>query len=518
MATPRFFDRIADASLPFLKGVLRRDFRAALDRKVVVLEAPSDVDDLALAAGWSLSVNLCARLYPKIRLLGDKSAVEAAAQLILAINPNCDVTQSDGKADAVLSWRALPSTPGVFASAAGWNAIIDDDSKLGLPAAAPAAMAAAAIAVGELFRTVFGELLGEKGRYSIEPGGFNLVSLMPRDDRPAIPPSFAIGKVHLVGAGALGEMAIVTLLAANAEGELLVIDDQAVELPNTQRYVLTVDTSEGALKVDLAELACRGSRIAVIRVPARWGLDQRAMAGSADTVLVGVDSAVARIDIQAGLPRRIYNAFTGPFDLGWSRHEAFGSDACLACLYWPIGTIPNTFEVIASDIGEHPLRVLSYLTSKLPVGMPLQPMQVPRLMAAPDDSATWLHRSLLDDLAQKFGVSDTSRWESMPLERLYNEAICGGGLVRQTIGTRGDLAVPLAHQSALAGVMLASQLLIASEPSLAALRPPAIEARYNVFGRPSQSPSVPRSCVPTCICSDDFYLTRSREVNLPMPQ
>ena len=51
--------------------------------------------------------------------------------------------------------------------------------------------------------------------------------------------------------------------------------------------------------------------------------------------------AMARIGIQAGLPLRIYNAFTGPLDLGWSRHERFGDEPCLACLYWPTGTFPQ---------------------------------------------------------------------------------------------------------------------------------------------------------------------------------
>jgi hypothetical protein len=518
MATPRFFDRIADASLPFLDGVVRQDFRAALDRKVVVLEAPSDVSDQALAAGWSLSINLCARLYPQIRLLGDAAAVEAAAKLILTINPQCDVTESEGEADAVLSWRGLPAEPGVFASATGWNSIIDDETNLGVPAAAPAAMAAGAVAVGQVFRTAFADLLGEKGRRSREPGGFNLVSLRPRDDRPPIPLRFDIKRVHLLGAGAVGEAAVATLVAARAEGELIAIDDQNIDLPNLQRYVLTRDTSERTPKVDLVEAACRGSRIAVVKIPSRWGSDPRAIPGVAETVLVGVDSADARIAVQAGLPRRIYNGFTGPFDLGWSRHETFGVAPCLACLYWPTRNLPSSYEVIAMDIGEHPLRVLLYLTSKLPVGLPLQVVQAPRLMIAPSDAATWVQRALLDDLAQRFGISDTSPWAAMPLEQLYHEGICGGGLVRENNGARGDITVPLAHQSALAGVMLASQLLIAADASLSSLRPPEIEARYNMFGSPSQAPAVPRSRVPGCICSDDFYLGRYREVYQPMPQ
>ena len=51
--------------------------------------------------------------------------------------------------------------------------------------------------------------------------------------------------------------------------------------------------------------------------------------------LVALDSPEARIAVQASLPGPLYNAWTHPADVGWSRHERFGEDPCLACLYWP---------------------------------------------------------------------------------------------------------------------------------------------------------------------------------------
>jgi hypothetical protein len=60
-----------------------------------------------------------------------------------------------------------------------------------------------------------------------------------------------------------------------------------------------------------------------------------------DSVLSAVDSAKARIEIQASLPRRIFNAWTQRGEAGVSRHSFLGNKACLACLYMPTGGAVN---------------------------------------------------------------------------------------------------------------------------------------------------------------------------------
>ena len=72
-------------------------------------------------------------------------------------------------------------------------------------------------------------------------------------------------------------------------------------------------------------------------------------------------------------------------------------------------------------------------------------------------------------------------------------------------GVPEDLLVPLAHQSVLADMILAIQLLAAAELALAAARPPEIEGRFDVFRGLSQAPAAPRAQLVGCICSDlDF--------------
>lgn len=513
MATPRFFERIVDASLPFLPGVVRRDFRTALDASVVTLESPADPAVMSLRAGWLLTANLCGRLYPSLRLLGDTGMVRAAAESILRINPGCDITEHAGDASASLSWRHQPTTPGVFVGASGWNCFVDDDSKPRAIAAPAAALAAAAVGTGQLFRIVFAPMLGNRGRKAPDPGGFNLVSLKAWDDKPEVVQTAGLGTFHLIGAGAIGEAAALTLIESEAQGEMIAVDDQSIELSNLQRYVLTDDRSDSRHKLEVLEAAVAKSRLKLTTVCSRWGFDPRAAPGACDTALVAVDSAEARIAIQFGLPRLIYNAFTGPFDLGWSRHEHFGTLPCMACLYWPSGNAPDRHQMIARDIGEHELRVLNYLAGAIPVGRPLPGLQVPRGYVAPEDSQRWTQVPLLDDLITRWRFADAAYWASRSIDQLYSDGVCGGRILPNEDSTRGNVAVPLAHQAVLAGIMLATQFLVARHPALAVFRPAEIEARYNVLGRTSQQLPVPGKRVERCVCTDRHFRSRYKEIH-----
>jgi hypothetical protein len=66
----------------------------------------------------------------------------------------------------------------------------------------------------------------------------------------------------------------------------------------------------------------------------------------------------------------------------------------------------------------------------------------------------------------------------------------------------------MAHQSALAGIMLATELLVASSDDLRALRPMAPEGRFNVLVGLPQSPARARTTLTkNCLCTDADYVT-----------
>jgi hypothetical protein len=90
--------------------------------------------------------------------------------------------------------------------------------------------------------------------------------------------------------------------------------------------------------------------------------------------------------------------------------------------------------------------------------------------------------------------------------------VCAGMLIEHAGDRRvGEVSVPLAHQSALAGILLASWLVVDRVPALRALRASATQARYDVLRGGVQVWPRVRGRVVRCLCSDPDYRHRYRE-------
>lgn len=518
MSVPRFIDRAIDAVGPLLGGLADSELRKRLDASSVALDAGDLVDDDAARAGFVLAANLLARLYPKIGVIGAGDVRSVAVSVISAINPSCEIAAAEETdIDYTIRFAAgspRPNTVTVWPSS--WNVIVDGGpAGMAVDTAAPptvsAACAAAAVGVGEVFRGVFAAELEERGRTEPTPAAFNLVTLgTATDDAPVVDPP-DLGSFYLVGAGAIGQAALYTLKHADVTGTVCVVDPEPVELSNLQRYVLTTDGDVGIGKTDLAVRAFNGTTLAVHPIPSKWSAGLVRF-DEPRPVLVAVDSEEDRIAVQASLPGPIYNAYTDPRDLGWSRHERFGDEPCLACLYWPAGKRPSRHEQIAASLRQHELRVLAYLVSRVPAGEPLPVQAIPSIPGSqqqPPEAEAWAKTSILDDVAAAAEIdrSALEAWDARPLGDLYQEGICGGALLGTRIGeVPRDVLVPLVHQSAYAGVMLATQLIVASVPELRQLRPPQIEGRYNVLSGPEQRLPVPRARGEVCLCTDPDFV------------
>lgn len=523
LSLPRFFSRISDSFDPLLLSASgTADLRDFLSRKRVTIEVAHEIDSHPYhVAGLLLLVNLCARLYPVIRVVAPRRIVDECRGVALQINPLCEIVEAvvggqelEGEAsDGVICWATKTSGPDAIGIApVGWDVVIDPVDPPRIESTnVLTALAAAAIAASELFRQVFAEYLkGE--RRAASPGRFSLLTNAPHPNQPLpeLPSDIPLGRVHLVGAGAVGQAAIYTLARVSATGTLTVVDPEVISESNLQRYVLATDADVGASKCALAQRALAKSRLDVVAVEAEWniGLPETK---NAQVVCAAVDSAETRIALQASLPARVYNAWTQPQDIGWSRHERFSDKPCLACLYWPTGSRPSYHELVARSIKQHELRVLAYVLNKIPINVPLQSAQIPRVdgREPPAESQQWMRRSLLEDVVAALGVEPGSlaQWRGRLLPDLYRDGICGGALIRsQRADVPTEMAVPLAHQSVLAGIMLAAQLVIAARPELLAHRSDAIESRLDLLSGFPQVVGRPRQRSANCLCADQDFV------------
>lgn len=516
MSLARFYPRIHDAIRPLLTGA--DDLESFLFSKIVCLEAPDDLEQHPVhLAGFLLATNLCARLYPRIRLLGPEGVVRQCQLLIHLINPLCEVQVEAGVSHASFGWGVTPKNePAVVTAPSGWNVKLNLPNSSGLqPSNILTSLAAAAIGVGEIFCSVFAAFLHSR-RPTSSTGSLNLLTLDNSSiDLPPLPADIDIGKIYLAGAGAIGQATIYTLARVSVKGTVVVVDPETVSLSNLQRYVLTGDKDVGASKCALITRALKGSSLRTLCIEHRWQDIDFSQHGPVEVVCAAVDTAAVRMGIQSGLPRTIYNAWTQPSDLGWSRHEKFGLDPCLACLYWPNQRRPSDHELIARATRQAELRVLGYLTFCPPVDQPLQSDQIPRVpdLPVPLDASDWTKRSILDDILTALRIDGQNRklWQGKQLRDLYREGICGGALISADVGeVTQDITVPLAHQSVLAGIMLAAQLLIASTPELRPFRSSSIENRFNVLRDFSQIIQRPRQRTSNCICADPDFVERYR--------
>ena len=120
---------------------------------------------------------------------------------------------------------------------------------------------------------MFAAELGARGRTAPAAGILNLITLNADIDAPPFIPGTNVGRVTLVGAGAIGQAAVLTLRSADARGGMRIVDPEAVELSNLQRYVLTRDGDVGGPKVALAARFLEGTGLAVSRYQQPWSAD-----------------------------------------------------------------------------------------------------------------------------------------------------------------------------------------------------------------------------------------------------
>jgi hypothetical protein len=157
-------------------------------------------------------------------------------------------------------------------------------------------------------------------------------------------------------------------------------------------------------------------------------------------VAVAKGAASDRTAVQASLPRVLLNAWTGPDDVGVSRHPDFLRTPCLGCLYGPRASEPSTAELIAVGIG-----------------LPAEQLEVEDMLC----EGGVVDRSLVARVAAATGVREASL---MPFVGTTVDVFHRCAVVQAAFDADGR-EMPFADgsrafQAALAGVLLAAEIVI----------------------------------------------------------
>lgn len=516
MALAPYFDKITQSASSLLAGFEPGAFTAYLSTQRVALAFDATAGHEAQAT-LELALDLLARLYPAVDVIplgGGSAGCARAVQLLdaaMRINPAIDggTTFVPGTAAALVvgmtraPWDAAAS-PTVYIGSDGWLVHLSTDRPVGSGGSGNpfGAGVAACIGAANVFRAVFGAQLRRRDLDRDVTLSLLDYELRPAASRnPPTPEVIALGETFLVGLGAIGHGAVwAWRRTAGMRGMMHLVDDEAYDDTNPQRYVETVAAGMPAAKVAytaalLEEGASR--ELVVARHSVAWDeyLAQRSD-WRLERVALALDSAEDRIFAQASLPRRIFNSWTQADNLGVSRHD-FPTTACVACLYLPGSQRPDLDDLVASALkfqGEDELRLVrQYLDTE----QPLDPAIVGKIAGQVGVAA--------DVLLPFVGA---------PLLALYHRAACGGRIL-QFGGQLGNgmrqVEVPMAFQSAMAGILLAAEVVI----DASGLRSGALPVRteINVL-----KPLAGTLCSPEakhqsgrCICQDPDFQRAYRD-------
>lgn len=494
MALADYFSRGALAAAQVLQGQDAAALANALERHTIGIAWSGAAENSEGQAILDLLVRLVARLYPRLTFQGPMGSGRAAelAHLATAINPRIEIL-GDLPTVRVAVGLGPPASDvlTVHVGANHWDALISiaAPQPTGRSTNPFGAGAAACLGAANLFRAVFRADAPDFDQNTVfstlnRTNAPSAESIVLEDlilDSPAV----------LVGCGGVGNSVAWALRRVPLRGKVHLVDHDSFDLGNLQRTVMALRADEGKGKAELLASHFDGRLVAIPQ--AKHFADFVAENGYGwDRILVAVDSAQDRRAIQASLPRWIANAWTQIGDLGLSLHRFDDSDGpCLYCAYLPTGKAKNHDELVAAELG-----------------VPERLLEVRELLYRDAPPTAELLSAI--GRARGIPVDGLASYASKPLRVLYVEGICGGALVSLAdLGdTPQDLHVPLAHQSAFAGVLLGAAL-VAEVAGQA--QPTTQETRIDVMHALNEHSARPvRKSPGNCICKDPDYLTRYR--------
>ena len=535
MALAPYFAKAAQSARNILAGYDHAAFATRLDAVRIVVAYDDDAAHSPEGrTTLELLVDLLARLYPHLvlRAMGADAAAgdltrgltRDLAALATRINPRITVVTDSARShdmrdtsDATAPGVVLvvgrtrfgaegdsASAPVLYLGSDGWIARLSRADPVGSGNSENPFGAAAASCFGaaNVFRAIFGSQL-EDGRLDDEIR-FSLLDLDPRAPVPTGGPlpTVDLGETHLVGIGAVGHAASWVLRRIpTLRGVLRLIDGEEYDETNSQRYVATEAGVSGPKAEAVAAapwMAAANGAFTVTGHHATWSQYlARRNDWHLERVALALDTAADRVLVQGALPHHVHNAWTQPENLGVSRHD-FANGDCVACLYLPSSERPNRDALAVQALRLDPARYLMWARQLL-------------------DSRQPLDERMVNFLAEHLQVPIDRRDElrsfiGQPLDVFVARAVCGG-LVVALGGEVGDtrrVEVPMAFQSALAGVLLAAEVVIGAAGLRGAVLPTRTEIDLRrPLGQRLNLPQ-PRAGRERCLCRDPVYVTAFR--------
>lgn len=496
MALANFFNKIALGASQILKGYNTNAFENKLLSNCVLIFFDDNAATTSEGkATLDLLVRLIARLYPVIQIQNDQSGslVAELKKLALEINPQIEILDSCKPTVCVTVGQTAYSGSATtfYIGSNNWVTSFSNNNPIGSSQTNNpfGAGAASCFGAANVFRFVFQEQLP----YGTNDNDFSF-SLLNFDpviqNNDLIFERLYFDEITLVGLGAIGNGVIWSLQRlTNITGNLIVVDHESVSLSNLQRYILATQDAIGISKVKLVQCYLNETSLTVIPQPIKWDeYISKRNNWQIETILTCLDSAEDRITIQGSLPKKIFNAWTQRENVGISWHFNFIKSPCLCCLYYPTQTKKSRSQEIADNLNmpNQEKFIREYLANNKPVDE-----QIIHLISSTNQISS-------DELKSFLGAS---------LNIFYSEVVCGGMLMKlkdsASMGEGQNIDVPLAFESAFAGLLLAAEMI--KNKLGYCVQEQHSSTQFNLLRPFSTYMNVPEVKKPYCICNDSIY-------------
>lgn len=498
-------------------GVAAEAILARLDQPIEISLPPGRVSLRTQLLALSLT-EILARVFPRIRFRGEldqaaatglppgpptlRERLEGARQrghrpLLLATN---------GENVAVTVCVSQTGAGDLYVDAAGWQSYLGRAPSR-LPASDDALpvgpLCAAARAAAQVFRTVLGDLL-PPAPDMLESCYWSALDYAASAEPLAQPPTVAPTRVDAVfaGLGSVGGAAVYLLRhMPELSGELSLVDPQVLEHRNYVRALLAdFDSAAAGLRKGEVAKAALGHHAALTATahcePFAEYVAARAPDAPLPLVACSVDTIRDRRSIQDAMPLEIVNAACSTSNVVVSGHRT-DDGPCLYCIY--IEQVLDKDNILVRLIARRTGLAVNELSAALAQGA-LLPQHVLARIAHHNDLPA--------------GAFDA--YLNRPLIELYRAELVYG----ESPVADGSAAVAAPFITALAGFLLAVEVLKASTPALHPFRlGPQGELRALDGTRPTKyeeavfsSPldallmSLPRWETPACLCRSERRL------------
>lgn len=503
MALAEYFSKNLLAISQVLQGGSSGQFQSVLNNTIIGVAFDDEVNKHEGRSALDLSVRLIARLYPTINFIGlGKTSIDFIdefSSLAKSINSKIEFSSQTPTLILVIGAttpdRNITSGPIYFIGSDGWLSKFSTQAAIGCGETTNplGAGIAACIGVSNIFRYVFSDFLTPE--YD-DDFVLSLISLdTDETGKDLKEKKVDVGKIQLAGFGAIGNGFLWAIKNTPlVSGTITIVEPETLALSNLQRYILAEERHIGKLKTEIAKEYLKNSKFSSTLQSVSW-VDYLNEPDSwkNETAIIAIDNANDRIGIQASLPKTIYNSYTESNILGVSRHNEFGKDACVVCTYMPSGKRKSRSQEIADNLNLSQMerQIRDYVFYE---------------KVADDQLLGWVAQ------ANEIDFSELQKFRGMPVNEFYSNVVCGGMLMELRSGDQivEHIEAPLAFQSAMAGILEFSELIIdkgglrkTTMPNKTQFYPLAsVKSGVNPYNHTFEKDNTGR-----CICADPDFVS-----------